>query len=395
MRSFLFIAVCSALCMFCVDSPPAVAQSNFLWIADMEEGSLADWYFPETSDIGDSGGGIFPSGKYSYFASIMEGRGTHSLAATIWTPSTILNETSGVRAFRWKEPRENRELYFSAWFLLPDPTKLTADPDFGQFWDLVQFKSTPNGATGDSSDPFWFFGPSYGNDKVLRVSASWSSTTEAGPSAKHSVGRKFFHQTIKSIPFGKWVHFEVFLKQSNAFDGHVIFWQDGVKLFDFNNVKTSYFNSAYNAWKCENSWSVNNYSDGISPNPYTLYIDDAAISTTRTAGVPTPPCNLIATSVSCDQINLAWTSSLYAATGYKIERKKSGGDWNEVAKLPAIATTYSNTGLTEDTSYSYRVRAFNEITNSAFSNTTSAETQREDFKNFRGNLRSFKNRFRR
>ncbi len=169
MRSFLFIAVCSALCMFCVDSPPAVAQSNFLWIADMEEGSLADWYFPETSDIGDSGGGIFPSGKYSYFASIMEGRGTHSLAATIWTPSTILNETSGVRAFRWKEPRENRELYFSAWFLLPDPTKLTADPDFGQFWDLVQFKSTPNGATGDSSDPFWFFGPSYGNDKVLRV----------------------------------------------------------------------------------------------------------------------------------------------------------------------------------------------------------------------------------
>jgi hypothetical protein len=168
-----------------------------------------------------------------------------------------------------------------------------------------------------------------------------------------------------------------------------------VKLFDFDNVKTSYFNSAYNAWNCENSWSVNNYSDGISPNPYTLYIDDAAISTTRTAGVPTPPCNLIASSVSSSQINLAWTSSLYAATGYKVERRKGAGDWCEIAKLPAYATTYSSTGLTEDTSYSYRVRAFNEITNSAFSNTTFTETQREDLKYFRGNSKSFKNRSKR
>ena len=143
--------------------------------------------FSETSGISDSGGGIFPSGKYSYFASIMEGRGTHSLAATIWTPSPIPNETSGVRAFRWKELRENRELYFSAWFL------------------------------------------------------------SSRPNQTHSVGRKFFHQTIKSVPFGNWVHFEVFLKQSNAFDGHVTFWQDGVKLFDFNNVKTSYFNSAFSS----------------------------------------------------------------------------------------------------------------------------------------------------
>ena len=187
MRAFFVVAIGSILCVFCVQGPSAVAQTNFLWIADMEEGSLADWYFPETSGIGDSGGGIFPSGKYSYFASIMEGRGTHSLAATIWTPSPIPNETSGVRAFRWKELRENRELYFSAWFL------------------------------------------------------------SSRPNQTHSVGRKFFHQTIKSVPFGNWVHFEVFLKQSNAFDGHVTFWQDGVKLFDFNNVKTSYFNSAFSS----------------------------------------------------------------------------------------------------------------------------------------------------
>ena len=123
MRACFFVAMCFILSMFCLKAPSAVAQSNFLWIADMEEGSLADWYFPETSGIGDSGGGIFPSGKYSYFASIMEGRGTHSLAATIWTPSPIPNETSGVRAFRWKEPRENRELYFSAWFLSSRPNQ--------------------------------------------------------------------------------------------------------------------------------------------------------------------------------------------------------------------------------------------------------------------------------
>ena len=393
MRAYSCVALFVVFSLCCLDGPSALSQSNFLWIADMEEGSLADWFFPETSDTKYSGGGIFPSGKYAYLPSIMEGRGSHSLAATIWTPSPVPNETSGVRAFRWKEARENRELYYSAWFLLPDPTKLTADPEFGQFWDLLQFKSTPNGST--FSDPIWFFGPSYGSDKVLRIAATWSSNTLAGPTASHIVGRKQFNQNIKSIPFGKWVHFEAFLKQSNAFDGQITFWQDGVKLFDFRKVKTSYFNSAYNTWNCDNSWSVNNYSDGISPNPYTLFIDDAAISTTRTAGVPTPPCNLIATSVSSAQINLAWTPSLYAATGYKVERRKGGGDWNEIAKLPESVTTYSSVGLTADTSYTYRVRAFNEITNSAISNTATAETKREDSKDSRGISRDFWNRFKR
>jgi hypothetical protein len=77
------------------------------------------------------------------------------------------------------------------------------------------------------------------------------------------------------------VHFEVFLRQSKDFDGQVIFWQDGIKIFDFQNVRTSYNNPTYNSWNASNEWAVNNYSDGISPSPATIYIDDAVISTYR------------------------------------------------------------------------------------------------------------------
>jgi hypothetical protein len=64
----------------------------------------------------------------------------------------------------------------------------------------------------------------------------------------------------------------VYLRQSSAFDGEIIVWQDGVELFSLNNVRTRYPSS-----NGANEWSINNYSSSLVPSPTTVYIDDATV----------------------------------------------------------------------------------------------------------------------
>ncbi len=93
--------------------------------------------------------------------------------------------------------------------------------------------------------------------------------------------------------------------------------------------------------------------------------------------VPNAPTSLAATAVSGSQINLTWTDNADNETGFKIERC-IGADCTDFAQITTVGanvTSYSNTGLTASTSYSYRVRAYNAAGDSAYSNTASAVTQ--------------------
>ncbi|HEV2192663.1 MAG TPA: fibronectin type III domain-containing protein [Nitrosopumilaceae archaeon] len=83
------------------------------------------------------------------------------------------------------------------------------------------------------------------------------------------------------------------------------------------------------------------------------------------AMTPTPtitPTDLTATAVSPTQINLSWNAPTQnygkTITGYKIEQRLSGGNYfTLVANTNRIITTYSLTGLTTGTTYTYRVSA--------------------------------------
>ena len=92
--------------------------------------------------------------------------------------------------------------------------------------------------------------------------------------------------------------------------------------------------------------------------------------------LPAPPSGLIATAVSRSQIKLTWTDNADNETVFKIERTSNGGSFSQIATVSANVTTYSNTGLSRNTTYSYRVRAYNAAGNSAYSNTASAKTPR-------------------
>jgi hypothetical protein len=94
--------------------------------------------------------------------------------------------------------------------------------------------------------------------------------------------------------------------------------------------------------------------------------------------VPNAPSNLTATAVSTSQINLSWADNSSNESGFKIERCQGNGCTNfaQIAQVGINVTTFSNTGLSRNTRYRYRVRAFNGGGNSAYSNIAAARTLR-------------------
>ena len=73
-------------------------------------------------------------------------------------------------------------------------------------------------------------------------------------------------------------------------------------------------------------------------------------------------------------VRLAWTN-VAGETGYRIERRVDGSDeWQEVRTVGADVTTISQDGLAANTTYLYRVRAFNAAGNSAWSNVLTLRT---------------------
>jgi len=92
--------------------------------------------------------------------------------------------------------------------------------------------------------------------------------------------------------------------------------------------------------------------------------------------IPAAPSNLVATTSSSSQINLSWTDNSGNETGFKIERCKGANCTNyaQINQVGANVTTFGDTGLTRNTTYRYRVRAFNADGNSAYSNAASAKT---------------------
>lgn len=85
-------------------------------------------------------------------------------------------------------------------------------------------------------------------------------------------------------------------------------------------------------------------------------------------GEPTAPSNLVVTAVTKNSVAISWTNNANNQAGFKIERKSGTTDFAEIGQVGPNTTTYINTPLAEDTTYHYRVRAFNDIGNSIYSN---------------------------
>jgi formate-dependent nitrite reductase cytochrome c552 subunit len=104
---------------------------------------------------------------------------------------------------------------------------------------------------------------------------------------------------------------------------------------------------------------------------------ETAPATTQAAVIaPARPSGLTATPVSSSRIDLAWTSNSPDATGFRVERAKDVDFTIGFAAFPVAAapTTFSDTGLTPETLYYYRVFALRGNETSAASDPASATT---------------------
>ncbi len=90
---------------------------------------------------------------------------------------------------------------------------------------------------------------------------------------------------------------------------------------------------------------------------------------------PEAPANFTATAISTSQINLAWSDNSTNETAFVIERSNDGlTGWNNIYTSSANATAYSNTGLTPNTTYYYRIRSENPAGISTYSTVINAKT---------------------
>ena len=80
---------------------------------------------------------------------------------------------------------------------------------------------------------------------------------------------------------------------------------------------------------------------------------------------PSPPSSLTASVVSGTQITLSWPAATdnIGVTGYQVERCQGAGCTTFALLASPTTTSYSDTGLTAGTTYSYRIRARDAVGN--------------------------------
>lgn len=94
--------------------------------------------------------------------------------------------------------------------------------------------------------------------------------------------------------------------------------------------------------------------------------------------VPSAPSSLVATASGETQIDLTWTDNADDEDEYEVHRSTDGGStYSLLATKSANTTSHSDTGLSTNTEYYYKVRAVNDEGNSNFSNVDNATTGRD------------------
>jgi fibronectin type 3 domain-containing protein len=104
---------------------------------------------------------------------------------------------------------------------------------------------------------------------------------------------------------------------------------------------------------------------------------DSAYSNTVTITVAAPaaPATLTATVATGPRVNLAWRDNSANETGFQIYRATgSSSTFARIASLGRNATAFADTTVAANTTYRYRVRAYNGAGTSSYSNTVTVKT---------------------
>lgn len=134
-------------------------------------------------------------------------------------------------------------------------------------------------------------------------------------------------------------------------------------------------NTLFDIWKVRAT--ILGYTDQL-PTLSGLVLTGGRINAYKAVSSLLVPESLTATAQSSTQISLTWTDKATGEDGYYVERMALGGSFVRIATLGQNATTFTDSGLTASTNYTYQVKAFNGITESFPSTPKSATTLAPD-----------------
>lgn len=258
MRTVLRFSCCLALGVAgCSD--PLQLGTDLLWTADQETGNLEQWTH------GNSGGTRLPSADSTIEVSSEAAHsGNYSVKLvnpTGWNPndrepddsSKIVDDgDEGPELFHAVGNLE--DAYYSAWFLLPEEYQV--DPAL----TLLRLR-----ARAKPEDP-----PDGGEDLVLRSLKTGGYVLQV-----FSNNSGFLFEPVADpaphVASGRWFQLEVRYEPRSA--GRLRVWLDGALVYDLGD--------RLGAPTGEGTLSVSNVAEHAEPQPLVLFVDDAAISSSR------------------------------------------------------------------------------------------------------------------
>lgn len=226
----------------------------------------------------------------------------------------------------------------------------------------------------DDTEQVWYlrnsWGPEWGENGYMRI--RWG-TSNVGSSVNHVVYGVPRNLTVSALSASQlrldWVDFtsaEAGFKVERSPDGST----DWTEVAVLGANANSYIDSG-RACNTPYYYRVRGYKDTFHTD-YTMVV---GATTTGCSGVPAAPSGLNVTQASVSQLNLSWTDNSSDELGFDIERSPDGvTGWTQIAVPGAGVTAYPDSGLRCNTTYFYRVRAYNAMGYSAYTNVASDTT---------------------
>lgn len=261
---------------------PSTVQSEILWFCDYEDQSFRKWEDEGTENY-YSGGGIFITDEANSLYGIensLKNSGNYSAYTTIKNALTP-GESKAIRLMRWTDKAWNNggvyfpdKAYYSTFFLIEYPYNPTKNPENdpngdGGWWNIFQFKSKNNAG----SQPVVSL-DLYNQNGLMYLGLIIKDYTDDNSADYH---QEYIKQSNPiALKVGMWNHIEMYFEKASDYTAKIIVWQNGIKIFEKNNIRTVLPQDDTAIW------GIGNYTDYVTggnvPGTATIYFDDAIVS---------------------------------------------------------------------------------------------------------------------
>lgn len=268
-----------------IEKLPESIQSKIIWFCDYEDNNFSKW-----EDYGTdgyySGGGIYLTDEANSIFGIQSSivNSGKKAAYTTIKNDLIPGQKKAIRLMRWTDKPWDKdgkyfpvEAYYSTFFFMeylynPEKDKNNDPFNDGGWWNIFQFKSK-NFA---GSHPIVSFDPYVENNQMFLAMIIKDYQNDY---SDDYIQEYLESETKTPIIIKQWNHLEVYYKKDKGYNGKIIAWLNGKKIFEKNNVRT--------VLPADETavWGIGNYTDFIQGGPKkgeaTIYFDDAIISTVK------------------------------------------------------------------------------------------------------------------